>query len=562
LLIVLDKRMYICYKIVMYITEIPTKTKSGKLSHLCILLRESYYDKGRVRNRTLANLTHCKPEEIKAMRLALKHKGNLTNIRSISNVSLTQGKSAGAVWLVYQIAKRLGIEQALGKSRPGKLALWQVISRVIDQGSRLSSVRLAGYSIVGEVLGLKKSFNEDDLYRNQEWITKKQDQIERHLFKSRHRKVNLFLYDVTSSYLEGEKNELSNWGYNRDKKRNKKQIVIGLLCDELGEPVSIKVYKGNTQDTKTFKDQIIKTAKQFNCKRVTFVGDRGMIKSTQIKSLSKAGFNYITAITKSQIIKLATEDILQLSLFENDICEVTHNKKRYVLRKNPIRAKELKTTRRGKKEAILQLVNNKNQYLKKHKRAYVKTALKEIRTKITKLKINSWFSVTGRGRKVFWEENYKTRKKEEALDGCYVIKTDLPSEIDKKIIHDRYKDLTKVERAFRTCKTELLELRPWFVTTKDSTRAHALVVMLSYIIVRFLKKKWAKLNLTVEEGLKQLTILCSTKITVKETTMHKIPVPTKTVSSLLKKAEVKLPVILPDSDINIVSRKKLQSERS
>jgi len=544
----------------MYIAEIPTKTKAGKLSHLCVLLRESYWEKGKVRNRTLANLTHCKPEEIVAIKLALKHKGNLASLSSVVDVELSQGKSVGAVWLVYRVAKRLGIEQALGRSRAGKLALWQVIARVIDQGSRLSSVRLAGYSGASEVLGIRKSFNEDDLYRNQRWITQKQAIIEQRLFQSRPQAVELFLYDVTSSYLEGTKNELANWGYSRDGKKNNQQIVVGLLCDGEGEAISVDVYEGNTRDFSTFKQQINKTAGRFGCRRVTFVGDRGMIKSGQVNSLRKVGFHYITAITKSQIRKLLGEGVLQLCLFEEEVCEITHNGERYILRRNPLRAEELAITRQEKKKVIVEMIAYKNKYLAGHKRSQVKTALKEIRSKIDRLKVGSWLTVRGLGRRIFWEENSAAREKDAQLDGCYVIKTDLMG-VDKKVIHDRYKDLTEVEQGFRTCKTELLELRPWFVTTEQSTRAHAVVVMLAYIIVRYLKKRWAGLNLTVEEGIKQLSTVCSTKISVKQTTMHKVPTPIGTIATLLEKAEVRLPAMLPNAGINIVSRKTLQSER-
>ena len=259
----------------MYVTEVPTKTKEGKLSHLCILLRESYRQNGRVKNRTIANLTHCDPKDVAAIRLALKHKDELTVLRSVEDVELEQGMSVGAAWLVYDVARRIGIEKALGQERAGKLALWQVMARVIDQGSRLSAVRLAQVHATCNILGMRQGLSEEHLYDNLAWLSQNQKGIERRLFVERRKgkKPELFLYDITSSYFEGEHNELADWGHDRDKKRGKKQVVVGLLCDEEGSPVSVEVFKGNTRDFDTFGSQVKKSVEGFGCQRVTFVGD-------------------------------------------------------------------------------------------------------------------------------------------------------------------------------------------------------------------------------------------------------------------------------------------------
>lgn len=198
------------------------KTNSrGK--YTCYLLRETYREDGKVKHRTLANLSGCAAEELEAMRLALKHKKDLTQLVSVTQaVSLRQGLSMGAVWLLFEIARQLGITAALGSSRSGKLALWQVIARVIDQGSRLSAVRLAGSHAACDILGLEP-FHEDDLYENLDWLAENQSQIEDALFQSSYpqQKPGLYLYDVTSSYLEGQYNALSAFGYNRDGKKGK-----------------------------------------------------------------------------------------------------------------------------------------------------------------------------------------------------------------------------------------------------------------------------------------------------------------------------------------------------
>ena len=548
----------------MYITEVLTKTKKGLVSHRCILLRESFRKDGKINKRTIANLTHCNPVEVAAIRLALQHKDDMTVLRSLNEVELEQGLSVGAAWLVYQVAKDIGIEKALGKERPGKLALWQVMARVINQGSRLSAVRLAQVHAGCDILGMRTGFNEDDLYDNLAWLAENQSQIEERLFLKRcsGKKPELFLYDVTSSYFEGENNELADWGYNRDKKSGKKQVVLGLLCDETGDPISIEVYRGNTLDFETFEGQIKKAVNKFGCERVTFVGDRGMIKSGQISALGEAKFHYITAITKPQIEKLLREGVFQMELFEQELCEVEQAGVRYVLKRNPERVKEMVATRKGKKESIEKLCEKGNAYLVEHPRAKAASLLKKVKKKIDDLKISDWLGVIVEGKRLELSEDVAALAEEAKLDGCYVIKSDLPKEITSQVIHDRYKDLAQVEQAFRNCKTGLLEMRPWYVTKEESTRGHALEVMLAYLITHHLQQAWANFNLTVEEGIAQLSLICSTKMVIKgQESCHRIPRPGSTGIKLLEAANVHLPQALPDLGARVVSRKQLQLSR-
>ena len=259
----------------MYIARATWPSANGK-SYESIYLRESYREGTHVRKRNIANLTHCDPKEIAAIELALRHKNNLTALASLEQIELHQGPSVGAVWTVYQVAERLGLRKILGDEFSGHLALWQVLARVLEQGSRLSAVRLAQVHAAGAVLGWQRGFDENDLYDNLTWLSAQQKDIENRLFARRGKeKPQLFLYDVTSSYLEGDQNALGAYGYGRDGKKHKKQIVIGLLCDEGGEPVSVEVFRGNTQDTQTFAAQVNKASERFGCERVTFVGDRG-----------------------------------------------------------------------------------------------------------------------------------------------------------------------------------------------------------------------------------------------------------------------------------------------
>src|SRR5437016_12078742 len=367
-------------------------TRGGK-TYTRHLLRESYRANGKVLHRTIANVSHCSAAEIEAMRLALRHKENLEHLGTIQDaITLKQGVSFGAVWTVYHVARRLGIAQALGTTRAGKLALWQVIARVIDQGSRLSAVRLALAHAACDVLGLGP-FDEDALYKNLDWLAGGQASVEDKLFaqRTKSKPVSLFLYDVTSSYLEGTHNALAAFGYNRDGKKGKRQIVIGLLCDEDGHPVSIEVFPGNTQDPRTFAPQLAKVKTRFGVQEITFVGDRGMIKGQQIEDLAQQGFHYITAITKPQLENVLQHGTLQMELFDQELAEVlTDEGLRYVLRRNPVRAQEVAENRQSKLAQLRVHVAKQTQYLTEHPRAAAQGALQKLVARADKLRIADW----------------------------------------------------------------------------------------------------------------------------------------------------------------------------
>lgn len=548
----------------MYI-DISKSKQYGKI-YTRYLLRENYRENGKVKHHTIANLSNCSKEEITAIKLALKHKHDLNTLSTEGiKVKNTQGVSVGADWLLFDIAKQLGIVKALGNTRDSKLALWQIIARIIDQGSRLSAVRLATQHAIGDILGLDK-FDEDDLYTNLDWLAKEQKNIEYRLFKqSGKKKSELFLYDVTSSYLEGECNELAAYGYNRDGKKGKLQIVIGLLCDQDGTPISIEVFTGNTIDVKTFASQIEKAAERFDAERVTFVGDRGMIKSAGIEDLKKHGFYHITAITKPQINTMLNSGAIQLNLFDETLNEIIDgNGERFILRRNPIRAKEIDESRESKLETLRRLVATKNEYLREHKRANVNKALRDVIKKAEQLKIADWLTITSNKREISFIIDDQQLQEKKQLEGCYVIKTDLPESVTKETIHERYKDLTMVEQAFRTSKTVLLELRPIYVRLASRTRGHAFVVMLAYQIIKELSKRWKDLDLTVEEGIENLATLCTMEVKINERTYNQIPIPNNLLQQLFKTASVTVPEVLPKASLGkskVATRKKLPTER-
>ena len=591
----------------------------GDKSYTRYLLRESFRQGGKVKHRTIANLSKLSEQEIEAMRLAFKHKAQLSTLSAqldvtvpvqrehkadtstavaktavdsagidLMQVQLRQGQSIGAVWLLAQLARELGIASALGSERAGRLALWQVLARAIEQGSRLSAVRLARVHACA-ILDLPR-FDEDDLYQNLDWLTEQQEFIEKALFthsragttaptfgthsapdkvtdKAEQRTPEgLFLYDVTSSYLEGSCNELGAFGYNRDGKKGKSQIVIGLLCDGCGVPLAIEVFAGNTQDPKTVKNQIDKLAARFGAKEVTLVGDRGMLKSAQIALLGEKGYSYITAITKPQIEGLLKSGVLQMDLFDDGLTEVSDSvdQVRYVLRRNPVRQSELAASHQSKFERLRALLDKNNQYLVDHKRAKADLALVRSEKKCKALGLQAWVSVTLNERLLSLSEDAQAKAQHTQLDGCYVIKTDVKVQsASKEVVHARYKDLAHVEWAFRTSKT-VLEMRPLYVRLASRTRGHALVVMLAYRLIQELAKRWRNLDVTVAEGIAQLTTLCVHELSVKGVENRQVvscvPIPNEAIQKLFEHAGIKLPQP-PIKEVKISTKRKLTSQR-
>jgi hypothetical protein len=263
-----------------------------KITPQAILLRESYREGRKVRTRTIANLSHWKAERIEALRRALK--GEFDRLDG----DPTSGEIFAVTFALKQLADQVGIGRALGRGEQGRLAMLLVIARIAHAGSRLSALRWAKLHAVEEVLGVGE-FDEDDLYGALDWLAEQQEKLEQRLYrdyvKRTGRPPTMVLYDVTSSYLEGEHNELASFGYNRDGKRGKQQIVMGLLTADDGEPLAVRVFEGNTADPSTVVEQINLLKEQFRVEEVVLVGDRGMIKSKGKAALSAAGWKYITA---------------------------------------------------------------------------------------------------------------------------------------------------------------------------------------------------------------------------------------------------------------------------
>jgi len=454
--------------------------------------------KTRVVHRALANLSRL-PEPLVAL-IEQYCKGQVPTGNA---PSVRMGSCYGVLAGLHALAGELGLVAALGPDRSAKLALFMIYARVAWQGSRLAAVRWAEDHAVAAVLGLE-SFDEEDLYRALEWLQANQERIERALAP----KIEpgaAFLYDVTSSYFEGQCNELAAHGYNRDGKRYKKQVVAGLLTDASGEPLSIQLYPGNTSDPKTFQPTVEKLRVRFAAREIVLVGDRGMIKKLGKVALGEAGYRYVTALTNPQIRNLLAKKVLNPELFDEEPAAVEYDGRRLILRCNPATRDRDQHRRSSQYQRIEQRLAAGNTRLVQKPRAKVETLRKRAQAWVDHYGFSSWLTVQVTGRVVSWTKAEAVAADLALLDGCYVLETDLPAAAaDTRTVHARYMSLIDVERDFRTMKTGLLELRPIFLRKAERTEGHALVTMLALKLVRALDRRVAPLGLTVEDAVERL----------------------------------------------------------
>jgi len=502
--------------------ETPKKIVNGKKYHQ-VLLRESYREEGKVKKRTIANLTNKPKEQVAAIIEALKHKGK----DKVSAENLEQGKTIGFSMVALFMMKQLGFPKAFDRNFESKVAQLLITARVVLQESRLQALHWSTEDHIVNLLELDRKLDDKNIYSGLDYSYEQKEKIENRLFKAYYGSTppTTFYYDVTSTYVEGEyeQSDLVAYGYNRDGKKGKQQIVIGLLSDEEGHAVSIDVYPGNTNDVKTFVDQLDRLKKRFRLEHITIVGDGGMIKSDDILTIKEYGYDYITSIGKPTIEKLLKEEKLQMSLFDENLREVVDEAQdvRYILRCNPIRAKEIKENRESRIESLKTFVQTKSDYYSSHPRAKRETLTKHIDEKIKRLKLGSFISYsitpkqdnvansTGQEKEpitVTVEMDETSYQAIARLDGCYVIKTSLTDreKNSKEVIHQNYKNLIKVENAFKTLKTEYLEMRPLYLKTDKRIIGHIVLSMLSYNVVLRLKGYIKQAGLDFKSVMRQL----------------------------------------------------------
>jgi transposase len=528
----------------MYVDTVPNRS-----SPPAILLRQSLRQGKRVVKQTLANLSHWDPARVEALRRALR--GDFDHLAS----EPTSGPVFALLFALKQLADFLGLTAALGKTRLAKLALLLVLARVTHQGSRLSATRWAADHAVAEVLGLG-SFDEDDLYAALDDLCTRQQSIEQTLYrqclKQRGAPPTLFLYDVTSSYLEGQHNALGEYGYNRDGKRGKLQIVIGLLADREGEPLAVRVFAGNSGDPTTVVEQIRIVKEQFGVQELIFVGDRGMVKSKGKQALQQAGLRYISALTDPQIRRLLSAGTLQMGLFHEEVCEVEADGVRYLLRKNEDTAAREQHRLEDKLAKLSGKVEQRNEQVEKSPRCQPEAGPRNLQVWMARHKLTGLVDLHLEGRTMVLERNQAAIDRTMELAGCYVVVTDVPKQnLSGQEVHDSYVSLEKVERDFRQMKTGLLEVRPVFVRKESRTRGHVFCCLLALKLSREMERRLQAAfgttdanphAITLTDAMAALSRLCLLHYTVDEkTTVTRLPQPDARQQQILAALGVPLP---------------------
>ena len=527
----------------MYIASVPNRN-----SPPAILLREGYRQDGKCKTKTIANLSHLPPERIEALRKAFRG-----DFDGFSGEGVCD-RIFGVLFVLLQLATRQGIVRAVGKGRMAQLLLFLIVARVGHRGSRLSAVRWAREHAVPEVLGVQ-DFDENDLYQALDYALDNQERIENELYREYVKKNGaapaIVLYDVTSSYLEGEHNELGEYGYNRDGKRGKKQIVVGLLAGADGEPLAVKVFRGNTTDVQTVSEQIETVKARFGISEVVFVGDRGMVKTAGKHALGHAGLKYITALTDPQVRKLIKGGVIQIELFDDTVCEVQWQSKRLILRRNARVADKESRRRQDKLAKLADKVVGRNAYVQTHARALPESGLNRLVSWVKRHKLSGFVHLMLEGDQLRIDVDQEAMADDALLDGCYVLETDVAKDkLDTDAVDGRYRDLAFVERDFRSMKTAFLEVRPLFVRTEEHTRGAVFVAMLGLKLLREMQSKLGAhfgttdddpYAVTVEDALGALGRLCFERLEIEGKSVLRLPRPDARQSEILQALQVSYP---------------------
>ncbi|MGO9151820.1 IS1634 family transposase [Mycobacterium sp.] len=480
----------------MYVTRVPNRG-----SPPAVLLRESYREQGKVKTRTLANLSRWPEPKVEALARALK--GASATVDLAQAFEIGRSLAHGHVTAVLGTARQLGLEELIGPapSRRRDLVTAMLVAQVIAPGSKLALARglrtQTATTSLGEVLGVS-SCDEDDLNAAMDWLLSRKDVIESALAERHLANGTLVLYDVSSAAFEGRTCPLGKIGHARDGVKGRLQIVYGLLCSTAGVPVAIEVFDGNTADPKTLTAQIRKLKGRFGLTRVCLVGDRGMLTNARIsEELRPAELDWISALRAPQIKALVEAEALQLSLFdEQDLVQITSPDfpgERLVCCRNPALAAE-RTRKRddllAATEKELNTIAAATHRQRRPLRGTDRIALR-VGKVINHYKMAKHFHTEITDEAFSVSRNQDTIAAEAALDGIYVLRTSLPEPAlaDGHVVA-RYKGLEDVERFFRTLNTEL-DVRPIRHRLADRVRAHMFMRMLSYYISWHMKRALA-----------------------------------------------------------------------
>ena len=484
----------------MYVETVPNRN-----SPPAILLREGRREGKKVHKRTLANLTHWPKDKIERLRRVLK---NEPLVHPDQLFVIERSLPHGHVEILLEAIRRLKLP-ALIDPRPSPKrdrVLAMILQRLLYPASKLATTRLWHTTTLAEELSLEDT-DEDDLYEAMDWLLERQDRIERKLAKRHLAEGDPVLYDVSSSYYEGQTCPLMQFGHNRDGKRDRPIVVYGVLADAMGRPLAVQAYAGNTGDPTTVPDQVEKVRGRFGLQRVVLVGDRGLLTETQINHLKRhPGLGWVSALRHHQIRRLVESEAVQLSLFdERHLAEVRspdYPGERLIVCHNPLLAEH----RRQKREALLTATEEALAGIARQVARRTRTPLSatEIAEKLGRVK--NRFQVAKHFRTQIADGSFHYERRTEAiireaqLDGFYMLRTSEPADrLPTAAVVRRYKDLTRVERAFRSLKTVDLHIRPIRHRVESRVRAHLFLCLLAYYVHWHLRQALAPLLFDDEE---------------------------------------------------------------
>jgi hypothetical protein len=459
------------------------------------LLRRSYREGGKVKKETIANLTHVPERVLEGLRGLLAGR----ELVDVDSLVVERSTPHGHVEAILAMMHRLKIAPLLDKepSAQRELVLAMIAQRILTPGSKLFTTRVLQQSTLAEELNIG-SPDADDLYGAMDWLVERQTIIEQTLAKRHLQSGAMALYDLSSSYFEGRKCPLAMRGYSRDDFRGSLQIVYGLLCDRDGRPVAIEAFKGNTVDSQTVQSQITKMKERFALDRAVLVSDRGMVTHANLAALSAANLDWITALKAPQVQKLAAAGVLPLSLFEQqNLAEITADDypgERLVICRNPLVAEERRRKREGllvATEELLIPISVRVAAGTLHSSADIGLAVGGV---INKFKVKKHIDLDIKDGHFAFSRKAERIAKEAELDGIYILRTSLSDTASPSAdVVRSYKQLSRVERSFRTLKGIDLQIRPFYHYLEKRVRAHILLAMLAYYVEWHLREAWAPL---------------------------------------------------------------------
>lgn len=529
------------------------------------ILRTSFRENGKMKHTQHGRITGCSLEQLKILQLAFRER--VVPVDDPQAFKILNSREYGASYAILAIAKQLGLPQAL-YSRPElwvNSALAMIVGRLVYAGSKLSLCNHHPNTCLWELCGITDPPDVDvQCYEPMDKLLQRQAAIQRNLARRHLNGGHLVLYDITSVYFEGayKESELVRFGYNRDRKKGREQIVVGLICNGQGCPVGVEVYAGNTKDETTVVDKVHEIKRSYGIEKVIFVGDRGMITQSNIEALKdEEDLQTIGALTHGEMMALLKEKVIDLDLFdERSIHEVTDPadpSRRYCLCRNPQTAQRESATR----QRLLDLTATALAEIGAYKRA---TTVEKLGARVGKVlakykmgKFIQWSieadqtKPTARTHRLVWSINADKVAQEKRFDGCYIITSDVDKDQMNTVeVVTAYKSLTFVERAFRNLKTVQLEIRPVYHKNDERIRSHVFLCMLAYYLQWHMEQRLAPLFANDGQGQERrwtfrgvidcLTQITRNRVTVSGAEFYQNSTPTQEQEQILDLLQVSM----------------------